>query len=82
MANRIRTTASVAWDNVPAWGSVGESGVKQQTPDLKTIIQEVVNRSGWASNALVFLITGTGKRVAESYTEVVKAPLLHVEYTT
>jgi hypothetical protein len=82
MATRTRTTASVAWDNVPAWGTVGETGVKQQTPDVKTIVQEIVDRSGWAGNAMVFFITGTGKRVAESAADAAKAPILHVEYTT
>jgi hypothetical protein len=66
MATRTRTTASVAWDNVPAWGEVGETGVKQQTPDIKTVVQEIVDRSGWAGNAMVFLITGTGERTAKS----------------
>jgi hypothetical protein len=82
MATRTRTTASVAWNDVPAWGTVGETGVKQQTPDIKTVVQEIVDRAGWASNAMVFLITGTGKRVAESASDAAKAPLLHVEYTT
>jgi hypothetical protein len=82
MATRTRTTASVAWDNVPAWGEVGETGVKQQTPDIKTVVQEIVDRSGWAGNAMVFLITGTGERTAKSAYTLDKAPILHVEYTT
>ncbi|MBW2440593.1 MAG: thrombospondin type 3 repeat-containing protein, partial [Deltaproteobacteria bacterium] len=83
MATRTKTSASVAWNNVPAWGVVGETGVKQQTPDLKTIVQEIVNRPGWVGNAMVFLITGSGERTAEShYGSAEKAPLLHVEYTT
>ncbi len=80
---RTKTTASVAWSNVPAWGIAGETGVKQQTPDLKTIVQEIVNRPGWVGNAMVFLIIGTGERTAESYDgSSAAAPLLHVEYTT
>jgi hypothetical protein len=45
-------------------------------------MQEIVNRSGWASgNALVVLITGSGRRVAESYNgDRAGAALLHVEY--
>jgi hypothetical protein len=82
MATRTRTTASVSWDNVPEWGTVGETGVKQQTPDLKTIVQEIVDRPGWAGNGMVFLITGSGERTAESAADAAKAPLLHVEYTT
>jgi hypothetical protein len=48
------------------------------------IIQAIVDRPGWASgNALVILITGSGKRVAESFNGLpAGAPLLHVEYST
>jgi hypothetical protein len=46
------------------------------------VIQEIVNRPGWASgNSLVILISGTGKRVAESFNgDKTGAALLHVEY--
>jgi hypothetical protein len=46
------------------------------------VIQEIVNRSGWASgNSLVLIVTGTGKRTAESYNgDQAGAALLHVEY--
>jgi len=64
--NRPRTTASVAWSNIPSW-NVGERGANQKTPDLASIVQEVVSRGGWASGqAMVFLFSGTGARVAES----------------
>ena len=46
------------------------------------MIQEIINRPGWArDNALVLIISGTGKRTAESYDgDSSGAPLLHVEY--
>jgi hypothetical protein len=52
--------------------------------DIKTIVQEIVNRPGWSSgNSLAFIITGTGTRTAESYEgNFGAAPLLHVEYTS
>ncbi|MBN1670144.1 MAG: fibronectin type III domain-containing protein [Kiritimatiellae bacterium] len=80
---RARTAASVAW-NPPAWSSVGAAGANQRTPDISAVVQEVVGRSGWASgNSLVLLVTGSGKRTAESYDgDSAGAPLLHVEYTT
>ena len=73
------TTGSVAWNSVPSWSSVGATF---QTPDLSSVVQEVVDRAGWGSgNALVMIVTGTGKRVAESYDgSSANAPLLHVEY--
>jgi hypothetical protein len=47
------------------------------------VIQEIVDRPGWsAGNALVVIVTGSGKRVAESYNGLPSgAPLLHVEYS-
>jgi hypothetical protein len=62
---------------------VGEAGLDQQTPDVSSVIQEIVNRPGWTSgNSLVIIITGTGKRVADSYNgNQAGASTLHVEYT-
>ncbi|MCI0554706.1 MAG: hypothetical protein L0287_27480, partial [Anaerolineae bacterium] len=58
-------------------------GPAQRTPNLASVIQEVVNRPGWASgNAIAVIITGTGKRIAESYEGYSwGAPYLHVRYT-
>jgi hypothetical protein len=75
-------TSIVSW--IPAsWNTVGASSTGQQTPDIKSIIQEIVNRPAWnPSGNLVIIITGTGKRVAESYEGLpAKAPMLYVEYT-
>jgi hypothetical protein len=49
---------------------------------MKTIIQELVNRPGWKSgNAMVFMITGTGKRNAYAYEKSpTDAPRLVIEY--
>lgn len=83
VSGRIKTSNSLSW--TPAsWSTVGLSGTGQQTPDIKTIIQEIVNRPAWnPSGNLVIIITGTGKRVAESYEGLPsKAPLLYIEYTT
>ncbi|WP_245460285.1 RTX toxin [Mesorhizobium sp. M1B.F.Ca.ET.045.04.1.1] len=77
-----RTTASTAWTPDP-WTTIGEQGLAERTPDLSTIVQEIVNRSGWAAlNDMAFLITGTGTRTADSYEyNPAGAPLLHIEYT-
>jgi hypothetical protein len=81
ISTRARTAASVEW-SPPVWTKVGAAGADQRTPDIASVIQEVVDRPGWASgNSLVIVITGTGKRVAESFNGVpAAAPLLHVEY--
>jgi len=80
ISNRSKTTASVAW-TPDAWDTVSE---KHQTNDLTAIVQEIVNRGGWASgNALVFIVEGSGQRIAEAYDgESANAPLLVIEYTT
>ena len=82
VSGRTKTNSSLTW--TPAyWSTVGLSGTGQQTPDIKSIIQEIVNRPTWnPSGNLVIIIIGTGKRVAESYEGLPsKAPLLYIEYT-
>ena len=81
VSSRPRTAAAVAWVP-PGWATVGEAGPAQRTPNLATVLQEIVNRPGWASgNALALIITGTGERVAAAYNGVPSAaPLLHVEF--
>ncbi|HZN38532.1 MAG TPA: hypothetical protein VFD82_06990 [Planctomycetota bacterium] len=67
ISSRPRTTSTVAWAPVP-WTTVGEAGPNQRTPNLASIVQQVVNRPGWSSgNAIVFVITGTGTRTASAY---------------
>ncbi|MCK5217237.1 MAG: metallophosphoesterase, partial [Methanosarcinales archaeon] len=81
ISNRPRTSASVNWNNVPEWNIINE---RHQTPDISPIIQEIINRNNWASgNALSIIVTGSGRRTAESYdVDRANAPLLVVEYRT
>jgi hypothetical protein len=85
LSARPTTTASTAWTVAP-WPTIGETGLAQRSPDIAGIIQEIVNRPGWASgNALVLLTRGGGTRVAESFNKTATPggdPLLHVEYST
>ena len=78
---RPRTSAAVGWTPV-AWNTVGEAGAAQRTPDLSPVVQQVVSRGGWLSgNAMVFVITGSGSRVAESFDGTAAgAALLHVVF--
>jgi hypothetical protein len=79
ISSRSRTSADVGWVPAP-WGTVGAQGPDQQTPGLSSVMQEIVNRAGWASgNSMVFIITGTGTRTAEAF-EGLFAPVLHVTY--
>jgi hypothetical protein len=81
ISDRQTTSSTVTW-NPEDWMTEKESGAKQKTPDIKTIIQEIVNRSGWSSgNSLAIIVTGSGKRTAESYDgSAEEAPKLHIEY--
>jgi hypothetical protein len=81
VSTRPRTTAVVSW-SPPSWPVIGAAGADQRTPSLTSIIQEIVNETGWGSgNALALIVTGTGARVAESQDGApLAAPLLHVEY--
>jgi hypothetical protein len=83
ITSRPVTAASVDW-SPPAWDAVGEAGAAQQTPNLAAVVQEIVDQGSWlAANAMAFVISGTGKRVAESFNgKAAAAPLLHIEYDT
>ncbi|MEH6814286.1 MAG: hypothetical protein V7677_17255, partial [Motiliproteus sp.] len=67
VVSRPRTTASVNWNSagtLTAW----VNGTQYQSPDLTSIIQEIVNRGGWCGgNSLSIVVTGTGQRIAKSY---------------
>ena len=58
-AGRARTTASVDWDAIEAF----VSGNTYNSPELKTIIQEIVNQAGWVSgNDLVIFFDDADDR--------------------
>lgn len=82
VSSRAVTDASVLW-TPPAWTTVGAAGAAQQTADLSAIVQEIVDRSGWAaSNDMAFILSGSGTRTAEAFEgSAANAPLLHIEWT-
>jgi hypothetical protein len=79
LLNRPRTTASVAWDNVPSWNTIHET---HQTPDISPIIQEITSRPSWVTdNAIAIFVSGSGQRTAEAYDGSSQlAAQLHIEY--
>jgi hypothetical protein len=81
ISTRPLTISWVEWKPV-GWINVNEAGENQRTSDLSPIIQELVNQPTWVSgNAMVFIISGTGKRTAYSYNgQPQMAPMLHIEY--
>lgn len=81
---RPDTAASVSW-SVPAWtaSTTFPTDGTAQSPNLKAIVQEVVNKSEWVSgNAINLFVTGSGKRLAHSFESTGKSPALYVVFTT
>jgi hypothetical protein len=55
--NAPLTSAYVDWSNLPSW--INDS--TQSTPEIKAVVQEIVNRSGWSSgNAMTIYIKDNG----------------------
>jgi hypothetical protein len=79
LSGRPTTLEAVSW-SIPAWSVVGE---RHEGPDLAAIVQELVDQPGWQSgNAMVFLLSGTGRRVAASYDgDAAGAATLRIEWT-
>ncbi|MHC4326793.1 MAG: fibronectin type III domain-containing protein, partial [Planctomycetota bacterium] len=85
ISSRPRTAAKVQW-SVPNWETVGDQGPDQTTPNIASIIQEIVDQPGWASgNRLVLIFSddpdnpSEGIRAAEADAGDDSA-LLHVEF--
>ncbi len=90
VSGRATFSSKVTW--TPSSWSSNQNGSAQRSPNLKNMVQSLVNKSGWASgNNLSFIIRGKGnsltntsaKRVADSYEGgASKAAKLVVEYIT
>ena len=80
ITNRSLTTASVAWSSLSSWNA----GTNYNSPDIKSLVQEIINRSAWASgNAMSIIINGSGSRTAEAWDDAgTNQPVLTIQYTT
>lgn len=78
ITSRTYYDQSVIW-NPNQWDNVG---ALEKTPDLKELVQHVVNKTNWNSNnSMMFYMNGAGERTAESYEgSSSKAPKLIVSY--
>jgi len=81
ITSRRKTAASIEWSPEP-WTVGGERSEKQRTPDLSSLIQEVVDQPDWKKgNSLVLMISGSGRRSAESWDGGWSGePMLYVEH--
>lgn len=77
ISSRTPTDATVSW-SPPPW----DAGASYTTPDLSTVVQEIVNRADWSTGSdMAFIITGSGSRSAASYDGAAAyAPLLRIEW--
>ena len=81
LSARAKTTATIAWDQDDDWDDVN---APQQTPDITTIIQEIVDRPGWCGNNALSLFlanVGAGHLNAFSFDgDQSRAPMLRVDF--
>ena len=88
LTSRATTIQSVTWPGSTSatWGTTGGGtrGPDQKTPDLKTVLQAIVNRGGWLSgNSAGFIINGDGVRNAYAWDgNASYAPELIVQYNS
>jgi len=64
LSNRTTSDFWVSW--LPDdWLFTGVADEQQRTPELKELVQSVVDRSGWQiGNAISFIFSGSGRRIA------------------
>ncbi|PSJ72030.1 hypothetical protein C7N43_36300, partial [Sphingobacteriales bacterium UPWRP_1] len=80
ITSRTPTTASVSW-SPPAW----TTGLNYDSPEIVSVIQEIINQGTWASgNSISIIITGTGSRSAASWDDAATGnePKLTITYQT
>ena len=80
ITSRTWFSDSIAWNVAP--GSWDVVGGKQQSADITSLIEAIINKEGWSQgNGLAFFITGEGVREAESFDgSAADAPQLIIEF--
>lgn len=81
---RVPTSQTVIWTVNNQWTG-NEQGPDTTTTDIKTIIDELVSRTGWSSgNAMSFLfqqLSGNNRRPGSYDRGITYAPILYIDYT-
>ena len=88
ITSRAKTISQENWF-IPQWTLSGtDAGPAQRTPDLSSLVQEVVNRGGWSSNnamSFIFITYNDGDRDTKTFESDNpnqhddNAALLHIE---
>jgi hypothetical protein len=84
IVNATLTSNFEAWDNIPGW----TDGDQYDSPDISSVIQEVIDRPGWESgNSIVVQIRNDGSstnanRIASAYnlSSGSEKPELHISW--
>jgi hypothetical protein len=82
-----KTTAEVAWSNIPNWTNNQATAVAR-TPDISNIIQEIIDQDAWAGgNALIIFIRDDETNPSENQRSALAGPgatgpLLHIELSS
>lgn len=78
VGDRTLTSARVGW--VP--GGWASTKYEQSSPDIGSVVQEVVNRADWCGgNALALVLSGTGERLAKARDlNPWESPFLRISY--
>lgn len=92
LSTRTLTSASKVW-NIATWVAEGDRGAAQQTVDISSVIQEIIDRPDWIpGNSINIIIkpsgdslnatSSSGGREADTYAEsAASAPELILSYT-
>jgi len=72
ISSRSKTLDSIVWPGSThsSWGtsSANAKTINQRTPDLKQIVQSIINQGAWnTGNPITILMNGTGVRNARSF---------------
>jgi hypothetical protein len=66
ISSRLRSELSQSWE-IPAWNAE-ESGHPQKSPELRFLVQQVVDRPGWKpGNNIAFILTGSEQKTAYAF---------------
>lgn len=66
LKNRTKTAEKIVWD-IPEWVATGDAGVAQQTPNLISVVQEIINNGDWnLGNSMVLILAPSGSTVDET----------------
>ncbi|MDX5320903.1 MAG: Ig-like domain-containing protein [Bacteroidota bacterium] len=84
VSGRSTLSDSVVWE-IPAWNTVQAHTYNERSPEIKSLVQAIVNRNNWdEDNSISFAIQGIGTRTAYSFNGTTNTdlhPVLWVEYT-